>query len=872
MYVAEMYEIFDIFNGMDNLIILMDNNNENDDKHYMNNMRMQQKLLSSYDINWITELNDDTNNSTIICDPYKFEYIDKLLNELEKYKSVLMKNKTTTMDIDKYENKLEDKIIIIKDKLHCESLHEYIRIKINSSKLYVRQFIHNIYGRHLFIPNKLNSLKEASFFSSVQYSDVFVSFFWEFVTKFGKYINSTDLFLQIYDDMKYQHNYNWLTDEIPILLSDSNAINTTCPNNILLHSVSRSLAMINQNILPFKRKHYIKIQELKTNNTFSKYFDWRNKPYNVAFFRGANQGLFRWKYKELYFWETMIDFKYVTSRGDTKTDKLYYVNIEEHLKYKFIINIDGYSVRDSFTYNLQFGVVIFSLNNTGNREFWYDNLKNEIHYILFNNITHLINLVKYYTNIVHQYEINKNHSEFVVNQYMKLYQISENAKEFARKYLNKHCVYCFMIHILQIYNKYFYDSNSLKINKTKDKLVDLTEIVKDRENEEKLKTYQVIKPKTNKENKEIKNGVVKDEKIGYTANRKQLRLVLTYSIKEPMFDRLYVFIASFYDYVILENNSIYQYKMIIFTDFNDTQFMEKLQILIKSFNFITLMDINILHKTMKERYSKQLNDDEWLNSIDMLNRRFFEYYEYLKFYLNKTMLNNIDGIFISDANDVLFQGNIFNLLNQVRSNSSSLIYDQTKTIMSEYNNNNNDEYFIFFMEQYKYHIFDNKPNMNWIQQCFGHDIMLNEFGNKSISCAGTMLATLNGMIYYLLTMISTIIERHILNMIKLGWDQCLSLPSDQGLHNVILHRNLLKKEYNINTIIIQNKYYWIMQITLMTQKYNKFNNFNDEQILNFANKSCVLHQWKRHKIIENMVLNAYNYTHFLQTKFSLTSE
>eukprot|EP01083_Nonionella_stella_P093334 261553_1 len=45
----------------------------------------------------------------------------------------------------------------------------------------------------------------------------------------------------------------------------------------------------------------------------------------------------------------------------------------------------------------------------------------------------------------------------------QLYQIASNGQTYAQTHLNIDSIDCFMVHMLQIYNAYFYDNTSIKI-------------------------------------------------------------------------------------------------------------------------------------------------------------------------------------------------------------------------------------------------------------------------------------------------------------------------------------------------------------------------------------------------------------------------
>ena len=218
-------------------------------------------LLERYsDVPWVLSMTNQLNRSeTVSCDPFHFGYTANLLSELEQFRDRIRRK--TTADLDAHEMAMENTTIVIKSYLSAPSLHEYVRFKVLNSTLFLRRFDHDLYRTHCFIPHRIERLKAAESFSNLQYSDIVASFLWSLVQRYGVYLDRTDAMIQIYDDLKYQHSYDWLDDAVPVLLSDSNQQRS--PNHILLHSVSRGLAMVHQDVMPYQGRVYEKLQELK---------------------------------------------------------------------------------------------------------------------------------------------------------------------------------------------------------------------------------------------------------------------------------------------------------------------------------------------------------------------------------------------------------------------------------------------------------------------------------------------------------------------------------------------------------------------------------------------------------------------------------
>ncbi len=372
---------------------------------------------------------------------------------------------------------------------------------------------------------------------------------------------------------------------------------------------------------------------------------------NVALFRGENQGLHRDEFKPLHFWNETFDFKFVVKnlRDDT-----YFVGIEEQLRYKFLLNIDGYSVRDSFVYNLEFGAVILTLAQTGNREFWSDDLVDGEHHILFRDLPHLIRLMRHFDSVVDRYEVEGVRGGEVEAEYLRLSGIASAAQQFAAEYLSRESIDCFAVNTLRIYNHYLFDARSWALDPHKDRVVDLRDVVehKKRERAQRQNAMTLIPPDTVPTAEPLHQRQHDD-------NRTLTRLVLTHFVGDPLFDRFYVFIASFHRHIIEQqrNGDQFRYKVVVFTDFDDLEFVQELHSISIRFSFMELVHSRSFHKGMSGRY-----DVDWLSEVDLLNRRFFEYREYL----DGVDRDAVDSIFISDSTDVLFRDNVFNLMPRIR--------------------------------------------------------------------------------------------------------------------------------------------------------------------------------------------------------------
>eukprot|EP01083_Nonionella_stella_P000122 360_1 len=139
---------------------------------------------------------------------------------------------------------------------------------------------------------------------------------------------------------------------------------------------------------------------------------------------------------------------------------------EQEAQYKFIIVVDGLDTRDAFVRQMFYGSVILKYD-TKRTEFWYHDLIDGYHYFLWQNVTDLVHLMK---RVVAEYDDNE------------LYQIGQNAKQYAMTHFDDHSLACFVMNMIDIYNQYFYDISSIIANGSYDvklpsvkRKVDLTE-------------------------------------------------------------------------------------------------------------------------------------------------------------------------------------------------------------------------------------------------------------------------------------------------------------------------------------------------------------------------------------------------------------
>ena len=162
-----------------------------------------------------------------------------------------------------------------------------------------------------------------------------------------------------------------------------------------------------------------------------------------------------------------------------------------------------------------------------------------------------------------------------------------------------------------------------------------------------------------------------------------------------------------------------------------------------------------------------------------------------------------------------------------------------------------DEIFWFFMENPDVKMDGEKWNRRYIKYCFGNE-SIPLYHDLHVSCSGTSLGTYKAMYYYLEIMNEILIKQG-----QIFYD-CLRKPGDQGLHNIILHKDMLmEKDRNIKVIRIPNDSGWILQITTMIN-----HPVWKTKVPELAQSSIVVHQWKWARSVKAEFEKEYNYPTF----------
>eukprot|EP01083_Nonionella_stella_P120477 361073_1 len=474
-------------------------------------MHLNDVPLEGVDIAWIKNIWNSENNSMTTCDPNQYKYTQLLLRDLIASNLNDYRVKTTSRDIENDYREWKDLCWTKKKKnsgrraAKCYWWKKKLRIQIIDHEVYVSASKYEVEG-HMY---DKEGYRTGLFF-----------YLCHLLRKYAKYLPDTDLIWYYHDFKKNPLNrFNWKRNgHLPYFFSDYNLAHLTpAPaSNLLLFTISRAYlkyryfagiksahALINrenrQRIMDYL--HWLKVIN---NKTLVPLLAWDNKTINKALFRGANNAKYRDQlYQALinntYIYDTITSkyFDVSMTAGYALTSKQYLLkhilhfnnhdttlSLEEQLQYRYMIVLDGVSVRDSLMYQMQMGAVILK-QLTPNYEWWYFDLINGHHWILFENISHLMSIV---INIVNQVDgyyrstelngaLSKREYSYLLNHSMTSYtydtlrEITENSKAFIDQYLDEASVDCWFIHMIQIYNKYLFDVESL--NKSSDEFMRL---------------------------------------------------------------------------------------------------------------------------------------------------------------------------------------------------------------------------------------------------------------------------------------------------------------------------------------------------------------------------------------------------------------
>lgn len=146
-------------------------------------------------------------------------------------------------------------------------------------------------------------------------------------------------------------------------------------------------------------------------------------------------------------------------------------------------------------------------------------------------------------------------------------------------------------------------------------------------------------------------------------------------------------------------------------------------------------------------------------------------------------------------------------------------------------------------------------NGEWVRDCFGSDV-LEEIGSRAIICSGVSFGTYDTTIKYLQLMndivhgISTPETTSVIQKVHPKFPSCERNGVDQGVHNVIMHKNLIP---NIRLIPQSSS-------MVMNMQAKKATISSDFIVRNFlGNAVSVVHQYDRYPELQNFLFKKYVY-------------
>jgi len=212
-------------------------------------------------------------------------------------------------------------------------------------------------------------------------------------------------------------------------------------------------------------------------------------------------------------------------------------------------------------------------------------------------------------------------------------------------------------------------------------------------------------------------------------------------------------------------------------------------------------DIEVLFFTAGHYIPTSINDTRFYKYIDVLLEK-----------------NNIANVFLTDTRDVVFQGNLFKEINEKGLH--------------------------VFLEDHRWTCGSQPFNECMISTVFGEE-EVKKLYNSRIICSGTTLGDRNSILEYMMVLINQrsmnqIIDHHI-NGIKIS-------ILDQGIHNYILHNNIIKHTQHENGDGVG---------TIALTPKDDIKVLSDGRIETYGFIPSIIHQWDRHKFLIEHLSSTY---------------
>jgi len=373
------------------------------------------EIPSDVEIDFVREIHNAQTGETHQCRPGQFKYLSLILSSLLRYKGKYSRHTTAALD------------------RHWDGNREKgVRLKIINGSLYA----HSARPRGgLFM---------------------FLSFFQRLLAKYGAFVPDTDFIFGWNDGKVYTKESNWLQHPFPFFISEGTSLHEA-DGIYPLYLLSRGW---------LKQEHTRREMWLAECWHRNQVVPFERKR-NAIEFRGNNNGVARKPIIE------GIHQKYGGVEGAKKhgydvsfSGSGNGLNVTQELQYKFTLLIDGISVRDAMHKQSLYGSVHFK-DVSVHKEWWYYDLVHQQHVVYYDSVENLTQTVDEYMKTVREYEVNGNST--YAAQYAHLRSLAANMYRFYKEnlYYTRN-IDCFVIHMLQIYNEYLFDTSSLQLDESKD--------------------------------------------------------------------------------------------------------------------------------------------------------------------------------------------------------------------------------------------------------------------------------------------------------------------------------------------------------------------------------------------------------------------
>merc|ERR1711971_279736 len=423
-----------------------------------------------YGVSFITEMFNAVSDTVTVCDAQKYKYTELLLADIAASdERGNVRQRATSADIERDYREWSDLCWRQqRSQRRCWFWNKKMRVQIIDHRIFVSSTESEMAG-HIF---DREGYRTGLFFFLV-----------DLQRKYAQSLPNTDFVIHFHDfKPKKLSRYNWNANRegaVPYFFTDYNLAHSA--QNLLLLTVSRAYLKYRyfadkteSNPKVLNAENYLRVADylkwraqLNENGTAHR-LEWDGKDINKAMFRGADNGkhrkalfgpLFELNGSEFTEFGRNLDVAMTgayapSGKYGTPSVKNRTLSIAEQLRYRFLVVVDGVSVRDALMYQMRMGAVILKELST-NVEWWHFDATDGREWLSFENRLHLLALVNRLVAVVdaHQNEYGnvRNEEEFryllehglTEFTYEGLEEMTQHSKRFVRDFLNADSVDCF---------------------------------------------------------------------------------------------------------------------------------------------------------------------------------------------------------------------------------------------------------------------------------------------------------------------------------------------------------------------------------------------------------------------------------------------